>query len=487
MRDEADRLLNNALYFHRQGRLDEAHDIYRQVIRDNPDHAHAHHLLGLVTRHRGQERDANRYFQRAAEIAPEEALYRATLADSHRQIGDDAAARRELEAIEALAFDDPELRIQVATIWGLIGENAVALDRCRPVIAMFPDHLRGNLLLGSLLSDRGEFGDALAALDKVRTADPNLPDPSCALASTLFALGRYERILRLDAPPDPRQRFGEAALKATVLWLQGRAREAAPLVEASLAHEATLPDWPRKAVFRSMLDQLAGLLAFRARHTAHYDSAAHATLAVIGDEQAMAAAGYIVTIEGQSTRLIGEPVFGCRAAHLVGADNRGADNRFKAAYLAALTRVPNGSRFVSLIGSLDCRIAGLLAELPRSRHGQFDDLSPADQLATDYVDWLAETCRARNVTPIVAGTPATNVQVEVMKTLTRNAYLEIIERFNRALAAGARRHGFAFADLLAATRSGTAQGRPGLYIDTNHILPTSLVDALDRSEIRSAS
>jgi|GEM_PF-5531094 len=482
MRDEADRLLNNALYFHRQGRLDEAHGIYRQVIRDNPDHAHAHHLLGLVTRHRGQEHDANRYFQRAAEIAPEEALYRATLADSHRQIGDDAGARRELEAIEALVFDDPDLRIQVATIWGLIGENAAALDRCRPVIAMFPDHLRGNLLLGSLLSDRGDFEEALAALEKVRVADPALPDPTCALASTLFALGRYDRILRLDAPPDSRQRFGEAAMKATVLWLQGRARDAATLVDASQAHEAALPDWPRKAVFRGTLDQLAGLLAFRGRHAAHYESAAHATLAVIGDEQATAAAGYIVTIDGQSTRLIGEPAFGCRAAHLVVADNR-----FKAAYLAALARVPSGSRFVSLIGSLDCRIAGLLAELPRSRHGQFEDLSPADQLASDYVDWLAATCRARGVTPIVAGTPATNVQVEVMKGLTRSAYLEIIERFNRALAAGARRHGFAFADLLAATRGSTAQGRPGLYIDTNHILPTGLVDALDRSDTGSAS
>lgn len=483
MRDEADRLLNNALYFHRQGRLDEAHGIYRQVIRDNPEHAHAHHLLGLVTRHRGQERDANRYFQRAAEIAPDEALYRATLADSHRQIGDDAAARRELEAIETLAFDDPDLRIQVATIWGLIGENAAALDRCRPVIAMFPDHLRGNLLLGSLLSDRGDFEEALAALEKVRAADPNLPDPTCALASTLFALGRHERILRLDAPPDPRQRFGEATLKATVLWLQGRMREAASLVDASRAHDASLPDWPRKAVFRSMLDQLAGLLAFRDRHEAHYESAAHATLTVVGDEQAMAAAGYIVTVAGQSTRLIGEPVFGCRAAHFVAGDNR-----FRAAYLASLARVPDGSRFVSLIGSLDCRISGLLAELPPGAQENSSDMTPVDRLASDYVDWLADTCRARDLTPIVAGTPATNVQVEVMRAIARSTYLEIIERFNRRLAVAASRHGFAFVDLLGATRSsGSATGRTGLYIDTNHILPTGLVDALDRIETSSAS
>jgi tetratricopeptide (TPR) repeat protein len=482
MRDEADRLLNNALYFHRQGRLDEAHDIYRQVIRDNPDHAHAHHLLGLVTRHRGRERDANLHFRRAAEIAPEEALYRATLADSFRQLGDDASARRELEAIEALALDDPDFRIQVATLWGLIGESARALERCRPVIEMFPDHLRGNLLLGSLLSDRGDFAPALDALEKVRAADPSLPDPSCALASTLLALGRHERILRLDAPPDPRQRFGEGTLKAVVLWLQGRAKEAAAIVDAARQHDATLPDWPRRAVFRNMLDQLAGLIAYRTRHVAYYESSAHATLAVIGDEQAMAAANFVTTLDGQSTRLVGEPVFGCRAAHLVAPDNR-----FKSAFVAALDRQADGARFVSLVGSIDCRIAGLLAELPLDQYGHFTDLTPVDRLADQYVDWLAEICRGRGLTPIVAGPPASNVQVEVMKTIARHAYLEVIERFNRMLGAAARRHGFAYADLLAATRSAGALGRPGLYIDTNHILPTALVEAIDRSTAGSAS
>jgi tetratricopeptide (TPR) repeat protein len=482
MRDEADRLLNNALYFHRQGRLDEAHDIYRQVIRDNPEHAHAHHLLGLVTRHRGQEHDANRYFQRAVELAPAEALYRATLADSHRQVGNIEFARAELDAIEGLEFDDPDLRVQVATLWGLIGENAAALDRCRPIVAMFPDHLRGNLLLGSLLFDRGAYEEAIGALEKVRAADPGLPDPTCALASTLFALGRHDPILRLDRPQDPRQRFGEGVLKAVVLWLEGRAGDAAPLVEGARNHELTLPDWPRKPVFRSILDQLAGLLAYRSRHTAHYESAAHATLTVVGDEQAMAAAGYILTRRGQSTRLIGAPVFGCRAAHLVASDNR-----FKGAYLAALARIPSGSTFVSLIGSLDCRITGLLAELPLDEQGHYTDFAPVERLASDYIEWLAAICHGRALTPIVVGPPASNVQVDVMKAIARNAYLEIIERFNRAVAAAAKQHGFAFADLLAATRASGAQGRPSLYIDTGHILPTALIDALDRSDGGDAS
>ena len=41
-------LLNRALELHRAGRLDEAAAIYQQLLTDNPGHADAAHLLGLV-------------------------------------------------------------------------------------------------------------------------------------------------------------------------------------------------------------------------------------------------------------------------------------------------------------------------------------------------------------------------------------------------------------------------------------------------------
>ena len=41
-------LLKRALELHRAGRLDEAAAIYRQLLADNPAHADASHLLGLV-------------------------------------------------------------------------------------------------------------------------------------------------------------------------------------------------------------------------------------------------------------------------------------------------------------------------------------------------------------------------------------------------------------------------------------------------------
>jgi Flp pilus assembly protein TadD len=474
MPDDIDRLLNNGLRFHREGRLDEARGIYQQILRERPDFARAHHMLGLATRHLGNEAEANRHFRQAARLEPTEILYRATLADSHRALGDLAAARTELESIESLPLDDPDLRIQIATQWGLIGDSAAALARCRPVIDLFPDHPQGNLLLGTLLHDRGDYADAVAPLEVARNAGPPLPDPSCALASTLLILGRRDRVLALRPPNDPRQMFGEGTLKATALWLEGRADEAARFADAARSHGATLGDWPKKGAFQATLDHLAGLVAYRERHAPTYRSAAHATLPVIGDEQALAAAGYVINWAGQATRLVAEPVYGCRAKHLASDANR-----FKAAYLLALDRIAGADRFVSFVGDLDCRITGLLAELPVDEKGRWSDFTAVDRLAEDYVAWLDEASKARGLRPIVMGVPATNIQVDVMKDLARRAFLNIIERFNRALATAAARHGMPFADLLAATRSQGAQARPVLYINASMLLPTAIANALD--------
>lgn len=473
MSDSLDQLVATGLRFHREGRFEEARDIYRQVLRERPDHARAHHFLGLALRHRGQEAEAVGHFERATAIEPFEPLYRATLADSYRVLGNIPAARAELMALAEQDVHEPDLRIQIGTQWGLLGETGRALDYCRPVLEMFPDHARGNQLLGTILHEQGKDADSIAPLEKARRSETPVADPTCALASALLALGRYEQLIGLGRPRDARQMFGEGTLKSVALWLTGRADEARHFAEAARSHGERLSEWPQKGVFIGMLDQNEGLCAYRNAHGPSYASAAHATLAVVGDEQAVAAANFVTTIEGRSTRLVGMPVFGCRAQHIASEPNR-----FQDAFLTALDRLTPGDRFVSLIGSLDCRISGLLAELPLDDQGRWGDFAPVAQLADRFVDRLVAESARRSLQPILMGPPASNLQVTIMKALARDAYLEIIERFNAAMKAAARRHGLPFADLLAATRGRDGLGRATLYIDSNYILPTAIAGAL---------
>jgi hypothetical protein len=147
------------------------------------------------------------------------------------------------------------------------------------------------------------------------------------------------------------------------------------------------------------------------------------------------------------------------------------------ALLAALDRSP-GRAFHLDDRQLDCRIGGLLAELPLDEQGRWSNLEPVTQLADRYVDRLAAESARRDLQPIVMGPPSSNLQVGIMKTLARDAYLSIIERFNAALKAASRRQGLPFADLVAATRGREGLGRATLYIDNNYLLPTAVAGAL---------
>lgn len=480
MSDSLDQLLATGLRFHREGRFDEARDIYRQVLRERPDHARAHHFLGLALRHRGQEGEAVGHFERAVAIEPAEPLYRATLVDSYRVLGNMPAVRAELMTLAGQDVDEPDLRIQIGTQWGLLGETERALDYCRPVLEMFPDHARGNQLLGTILHEQGKDTESIAPLEKARQGDAPVADPTCALASALLALGRYDDLIGLGRPRDARQMFGEGTLKCVVLWLTGRADEAKQFAAAARSHGERLGEWPQKGAFIGMLAQIEGLCAYRAAHAPSYASAAHATLPVVGDEQAVAAANFVTTVDGRSTRLVGMPVFGCRALHVAGEPNR-----FQAVFLGALDRLAPGDRFVSLIGSLDCRVGGLLAELPLDDQGRWADLAPVTQLVDRFVERLTAESARRGLQPILMGPPASNVQVTIMKAMARDAYLAIIERFNAAMKTAARRHGVPFADLLSTTRGRDGLGRATLYIDNNYVLPTAIAGAL--AELQSSS
>jgi Flp pilus assembly protein TadD len=47
-------IMQQAVIHHRSGRLGEAEQLYRRVLSDQPNYAHALHLLGLVAFQSGQ-------------------------------------------------------------------------------------------------------------------------------------------------------------------------------------------------------------------------------------------------------------------------------------------------------------------------------------------------------------------------------------------------------------------------------------------------
>src|SRR5580658_10801944 len=101
-------IFNSAVQLHRQGKLDQAELIYRQILDEIPTHADSLHLLGVVAHQRGQFRRAAQLMQRAVAIAPEAGAYYCNLAESLRMAGEIPAAVSAAQKAIALVPHNPD-------------------------------------------------------------------------------------------------------------------------------------------------------------------------------------------------------------------------------------------------------------------------------------------------------------------------------------------------------------------------------------------
>lgn len=163
------------------GQLDHAEPLLLRVIGENPEHADALTLLGLISMTRGRAKEQRSYYERAVVAAPDHVLANINLAAMHQDDGDFHRARPMLSrAIEAAAADDPHLPIALDLLgnsYAAIEHNfekeaelhrqAIALDPRRPLF-------HSNLIVALLSAGRAkEAQRAFQAAKDARLALPN--------------------------------------------------------------------------------------------------------------------------------------------------------------------------------------------------------------------------------------------------------------------------------------------------------------------------
>ncbi|HXC29924.1 MAG TPA: tetratricopeptide repeat protein [Stellaceae bacterium] len=150
-----------AFALHRQGQFAAAAGLYQAIIRQQPDHFDALHLLGLVEYQQGNFADAVRYIGRAIELDP-------GYAPAYSNLGN---------ALRALAQFDAAL---------------ASLDRA---VALRPDYVEAHFNRGNVLLDLRRFDEALGVFDRALALAPGDGDTLYNRAETLMALGRFDDAL----------------------------------------------------------------------------------------------------------------------------------------------------------------------------------------------------------------------------------------------------------------------------------------------------
>ena len=201
-------LLGQAVALHQQGRLEQAHALYQQVLALDPQQFDALHLSGVIERQRGNPGRAAELIRAALAIDPQQARARANLGAALNDLGQPAAA---LDSIDAALRLDP----RYALAWNnrgntlrRLGRQHEALDSYERALALQAGYPEAWCHRAIVLNDLGRHADAVASAEQALAMRAGYADALQALGNALQALERfteavaaYERALAAGAQP----------------------------------------------------------------------------------------------------------------------------------------------------------------------------------------------------------------------------------------------------------------------------------------------
>lgn len=170
-----DHRLGVALACHQRGQTTQARQLYEDVLRDQPGHPDALHLLGVLK----------------------------------FQLGDAAAARQDIERAIRQRPDFPDAQFNLAKVMTALGRHGAAADAYRAVIRRQPDKLDAHYNLAQALAAGGDFAGAVASYRRALEIDPKAAQVWSMLGNAQRQLGdreqavaAYRRAIELD-PRNP--------------------------------------------------------------------------------------------------------------------------------------------------------------------------------------------------------------------------------------------------------------------------------------------
>ena len=184
-----------ALTLHQQGRRAEAEPIYQRILRKNPTHFDAVHLLGLVKAQSKSLNEAEDLFRRAIHLKPKFAPAHFNIAQVLKNL------QRFTEAIESFKiavhlnpkYTEAHLGLGKAFI---DTNNFVEALKCFDyAIFLLPDNTEAIFYRGIALQKLLQFEAALGAYNSVIQMNPRHPHAHMNRAIVLKKLGRWEDAL----------------------------------------------------------------------------------------------------------------------------------------------------------------------------------------------------------------------------------------------------------------------------------------------------
>jgi tetratricopeptide (TPR) repeat protein len=165
-----------ALAFHQQGQLEQAAALYEVILNEQPRHADALHLLGMIALHGGQAQRAAELIGRSVEINPGQFTAHTNLGFAWKALGQRENALRCFEQTVALKPDFVDGWIHRGNLLAELDRPSDSLASFDAALAVSPDHLGALNNRGDALRKLKRHDEALACFERALTLEPDRPD-----------------------------------------------------------------------------------------------------------------------------------------------------------------------------------------------------------------------------------------------------------------------------------------------------------------------
>ncbi len=184
--------IQEAISFHRLGKLGQAEAIYRQILGIYPRNADALHLLGVIANQTGHHQAAIDLINQAIEINPNDASYHSNRGNAQQKLKQfDAAVSSYERAIElkpdyADAYSNRGISLQK------LGKLDAAVDSYKSAIELCPDFAEAYSNLGNAMIELKQFEDAIASYELAIELKPDYYECYSNRGNALHKLKQFE-------------------------------------------------------------------------------------------------------------------------------------------------------------------------------------------------------------------------------------------------------------------------------------------------------
>ena len=191
-----DEVFNLAVKNHQKNNLNQAQNLYNQVLQRNSSHSGAHSNLGMISFGLGDYQKAMIFFEKSIEINPNSAPAHNNLGVLSLEEGKIQKAKNCHERAIEINPNYSDAHCNLGSVFKELGDSVRAKNCYEKAIEINPNHLNANGNLGNLLYETGEPQKAIIYFEKAIQIKPGISNLSDGLLKSLYKINNQSILFK---------------------------------------------------------------------------------------------------------------------------------------------------------------------------------------------------------------------------------------------------------------------------------------------------